>query len=249
MPGPDRSLKYSTVLVAEIKRKKLIWELLIIALVLSFIVPFCENEINLSKNHHVIGAIGSLLANISFGYIAGVIFYIFSDLLPKTETKYKVDTFILKFLNDKFKGSMDSALNNAAYGYRDNREAYIIALANKLISYSENGTIINSLDDFNKEDVAFLDLLSCQNFKYLLNYLKDEGYEFVMANADVLDVKLRYSLLSFGKVDDYFNWATKSDKESGYPIISFENLRNVLTKLANIKFYIDNKIQEIMNGK
>ena len=66
------------------EEEKLIWILLLVALIFP-VVPFSK----LGISNHFLHACRVVLDNVSYGYIAGMIFYLFSDFRPRSFKIYK----------------------------------------------------------------------------------------------------------------------------------------------------------------
>lgn len=110
-------------ILRQIKSSWIIWALFLCCIVTSYIVA----RYKLSEEPW-----GVVLSNISFGYIAGMIFYVFSDLAPTSKRKIKEYNQLLYLVDCRLKFEMESCLNSDIWEYRKDEEKFSMALLQSL---------------------------------------------------------------------------------------------------------------------
>ncbi len=241
---------YRKILLNEIVCKKHIWIILIIALVLSFLTAWLENTFNLSRNHQVLGAFGTLLSNVAFGYIAGVVFYVFSDLLPYCQRKYRAENRMLIFLETRLKFEMEDAICSRAYNYRKDKDAFFLKLINMIVENDNpDKPVFNSLNELNQLTPISLNKDKYNAFLFDLER-SGKSAKFLINNySEFLSFKCRDVLLDFIDLKRDMVSNVRVNENNNNIWLHKTNLKYLVERFVKTKFEVDEMINSIYGQK
>ena len=246
MKKVEHKFSYRKILLYEIVCKKHIWIILLIALAISFLIAWLENTFNLSRDHQVIGAFGSLLSNVAFGYIAGVIFYLFSDLLPYCQRKYRTEDRMLGFLETRLKFEMEGAICSYAYDVRKDKDAFFLKLINLLVENDNpNESVFYSINELKHLNPISLNKDRYNAFLFDLER-SGKSAKFLINNySEFLSLKCKDVLLDFIDLKSDMASNVCVDENTKDIWLPKTNLKYLVGRFVEAKFEVDEMINSI----